>query len=61
MRTVQVLTMEREIEWEGDSDDLLQSNADLSEVEVKWVGNLEVGQEFRAGGSEGPFFIRRLT
>lgn len=43
-------------------DDLIQGNADLTETQLRWIENLEVGEEMRVpGGMEGGFFVRRLT
>lgn len=61
MREVQVLSLDREVEWTGDADDLIAENGDLSEVERRWIESLEVGQEFRVGGSSGAFLVRRVT
>lgn len=60
MIRVQVLTLARELEWEGTPDELLQGNSDLSAIESHWLETLAVGQEFQSGGSE-TFIIRRST
>jgi len=61
MKQVQVMTLDREIEWTGDVDDLLQSNGELSSVEVRWIEGMEIGQEFQTGPDESKFIIRRIT
>ena len=60
MAQVQIMSLDREVEWTGDTDDLLQGNGELSETEVRWIENLEVGQEFQTGG-QGQFIVRRIT
>ena len=59
---VQVLDAStRQPEWTGDLDDLLQTNDHLSEIERMWLSRLEVGSEFRCGGPNGPFVVRRIA
>lgn len=57
---VQVLNSEREVEWTGDLDELLQANGELTASDARWLETLEVGEEHQVGSGE-PFSVRRIA